>query len=96
MPPIVSHIEIARPPTDVFSYVPDPSRFAEWQNDVVSGRMEGGGPPGVGSRIITTRRIGPTELTQTQEITEINPPRSWAVHGINGPIGPTRTLPSSL
>ncbi len=35
MPPIVSHIEIARPPDEVFSYVTDPSRFTEWQADVV-------------------------------------------------------------
>jgi uncharacterized protein YndB with AHSA1/START domain len=82
----VSHIEIARPPDEVFSYVTDPSRFAEWQDDVVSGRIQGEGPPGVGTRIITTRRIGRTELTQTQEITEMSPPRSWAVRGVDGPI----------
>jgi hypothetical protein len=28
MPPIVSEIEIARLPDEVFSYVTDPSRFA--------------------------------------------------------------------
>ncbi len=33
MPPIVLTIEIARPPDEVFSYVTDPSRFAEWQED---------------------------------------------------------------
>ncbi len=46
MPPIVSSIEIARPPDEVFSYIIDPSRFAEWQYDVVSVRIEGGGPQG--------------------------------------------------
>jgi uncharacterized protein YndB with AHSA1/START domain len=88
MPPIVSSIEIARPPEEVFSYVTDPSRFAEWQHDVVSVRMEGGRPPGVGSRFTTTRRIGGTERTMTQEITEIDAPRSWAAHGVDGPIRP--------
>jgi len=88
MPPMVSSIEIARPPDEVFSYVTDPSRFAEWQNDVVSVRIQGGRPPGVGSRFTTTRRIGGTERTMTQEITEISPPRSWAVHGVDGPIRP--------
>jgi uncharacterized protein YndB with AHSA1/START domain len=86
MPPIVLIIEIARPPDEVFSYVTDPSRFAEWQEDAVRGGREGGGPPGVGSRFTTTRRIGRAEQTTTSEITEINPPRSWAAHGVNGPI----------
>jgi uncharacterized protein YndB with AHSA1/START domain len=85
MPPIVSSIEIARPPDEVFSYVTDPLRFPDWQSDVVSVRMEGDRPPGVGSRFTTTRRIGGTERTMTQEITEIRPPqelgrsrRRWA------------------
>jgi Polyketide cyclase / dehydrase and lipid transport len=58
MPPIVLTIEIARPPDEVFSYVTDPSRFAEWQQEAARGRREGGGPPGVDSRFTTTRRIG--------------------------------------
>jgi len=88
MPPIVSTFEIARPPDEVFSYVTDPLRFAEWQNDVVSVRIEGGRPLSVGSRFTTTRRIGRVKRTMTQEITEISPPRSWAVRGVDGPIRP--------
>jgi uncharacterized protein YndB with AHSA1/START domain len=90
--PIVSSIEIARPPDEVYSYATDPSRFAEWQDDVVSVRLEGGRPPGVGSRFTTTRRIGRAERTMTQEITEISPPRSWAAHGIAGPIRPNANI----
>jgi uncharacterized protein YndB with AHSA1/START domain len=92
MPPIVSSIEIARPPDEVFSYVTDPLRFPNWQSDVVSVRMEGHRPPGVGSRFTTTRRIGGTERTMTQEITEISPPRSWAAHGVDGPIRPAANI----
>jgi uncharacterized protein YndB with AHSA1/START domain len=88
MPSIVSIIEIARPPDEVFSYVTDPSRFAEWQHDVVSVRVAEGRPPSVGSRFTTTRRIGRSERTMTQEITENMPPKSWAVHGVDGPIRP--------
>jgi uncharacterized protein YndB with AHSA1/START domain len=92
VPPIVHTIEIARPPDEVFSYVTDPSRFAEWQHDVVSVRIEGGRPPSGGSRFTTTRRIGRTERKMTQEITEINPPRSWAAHGVAGPIRPNANI----
>ncbi len=86
MAPIVSSVEIARRPEDVFSYVSDPSRLAEWQDSVVSAHVEGGGPPAVGSKAITTRRIGRGERTMTMELTEMTAPRSWAVRGIDGPV----------
>jgi uncharacterized protein YndB with AHSA1/START domain len=86
MAPIVTSIDVARPPEEVFGYVIDPSRFVEWQEGVVSGRMEGDGPHGVGSRCITTRRIGGSDRASTQEITEFDPPRTWADRGIDGPI----------
>ncbi len=92
MPPIVSSIEIDRPPDEVFSYVTDPARFAEWQNDVVAVRIEGGRAPSVGSRFTTTRWIGGAERTVTQEITRIHVPSSWAARGVSGPITPNVTI----
>ena len=89
MAPIESSIDIARPPDEVFAYLADPSRFAEWQLDVVRVDVEGGGPPGLGARFTTTRRIGGVERTMTQEVTELRPPMSWAVHGVDGPIRPS-------
>jgi uncharacterized protein YndB with AHSA1/START domain len=87
MSPIVSTIEITRPPDEVYSYVTDPSRFAEWQADVVSVRLEG--PPlAVGSLYTTTRRMGTTQRTMTQEVVEVVPGRRWAVRGVDGPIRP--------
>ena len=43
MAPIVSTIEVTRPPEEVFAFVTDPTRLREWQDGVVSARMEGGG-----------------------------------------------------
>ena len=88
MSPITSHIEIARPAEDVFAYATDPSRFSEWQDDVVSARIEAGQAPGVGSRFTTIRRIGRGERAMTQEITESRPPTNWAAHGVDGPVRP--------
>jgi uncharacterized protein YndB with AHSA1/START domain len=85
MPPIVSSIEIPRPPEEVFAYVTDPSRLQEWQESAVSSRAEGG-PRAVGSKAITTRKIGRGERTMTMETTNISPPRSWAARGIDGPV----------
>lgn len=86
MAPIVSGIEIGRPPEAVFAYVSDPSRLAEWQDSVVRAHAEGDGAPAVGSKAITTRRIGRGERTMTMELTEIDAPRNWAVRGIDGPV----------
>jgi uncharacterized protein YndB with AHSA1/START domain len=89
MPPIVSSFEIARPPEEVYSYLTDPSRFPEWQHDVVRVRIQGGRPPGVGTRFTTIRRIGRVEQTTTQEITKLDPPWSWAARGVDGPFRPS-------
>ena len=86
MAPIVSSIEIARRPADVFAYVMDPARLPEWQESLLSTRTEGSGPPTVGSRLIQTRRVGRSERTMTSELTELAPPSSWAARGIDGPV----------
>lgn len=83
---IVSDVEIARPPEEVFRYVTDPARFGEWQSGVVSGHIEGDGQPRVGSRCVMIRRIGGAERTSVSEITQIAPPGAWAIRGIDGPI----------
>jgi len=84
--PITNSVEIARSPEQVFAYVTDPSRLAEWQESAVSTRLEGGDAPAVGSRVVVTRRIGRGERTMTVELTELNAPTSWAVRGIDGPV----------
>jgi uncharacterized protein YndB with AHSA1/START domain len=86
MAPIVSRVEIDRRPEDVFSYVTDASRLTEWQESLVSVRPENGGPAAVGSKIITTRRVGRGERTMTMEMTELSPPKTWAARGIDGPV----------
>jgi uncharacterized protein YndB with AHSA1/START domain len=86
MASIVTSAEIAQPPDDVFRYVTDPSRLAEWQESVVSSRSQESGPPRVGTRVVQTRRMGRREQTMTSEITEIDPPTSWAVRGVDGPV----------
>ena len=88
MAPIASSIEIARPPEEVFAYITDPSRLAEWQQSLVGARPEGGGPLAAGSKVATTRRVGRGERTMTMEVTSMSPPRSWALRGIDGPVRP--------
>jgi uncharacterized protein YndB with AHSA1/START domain len=80
MTPLVSTVEIASPPEEVFAVVTDPERFSEWQRDVVSVHML------EGSTFTTTRRFAGAKRTMTQQITRSEPPQSFAVRGIDGPL----------
>ena len=44
MPPITTSTEVNRPAQDVFAYATDPTRFAEWQQGVIDGHMDGPDP----------------------------------------------------
>ena len=88
MPPIVTTAEIERSASEVFAYATDPTRFKEWQKGVVDGHMDGpaDGTPAVDAKCVTTRRIGGASRPSTSELTHIDPPKSWGVRGIDGPI----------
>ena len=90
MAPIVTSAEVDRPAADVFAYVTDPTRFNEWQKGVVEGHMDGPGggtqAPALGAKCVTTRRIGGANRPSTSELVRIDPPRTWGVQGIDGPI----------
>jgi Polyketide cyclase / dehydrase and lipid transport len=90
MPAIVASTEVERPAAEVFVYATDPTRFSEWQKGVVEGHMDGPaddtGTPAVGTRCLTTRRIGGANRPATSELVHIDPPRTWGVRGLDGPI----------
>jgi uncharacterized protein YndB with AHSA1/START domain len=81
MAAIQESIEISRPPDEVFSYATDFSQFSSWQQRVVSARQHGGEPLAVGSTAAVTRRVGPRQVTTTEEITALDPPTTWQVRG---------------
>ena len=86
MAPIVTTIQVDRCADDVFAYASDPTRFHEWQQGVVNGHLGADGMPKVGTRCHTTRRIGGADRRSISEVTHIDPPRTWGVRGIDGPI----------
>lgn len=88
MAAISESIEISRRPEDVFAYIDELSRHGEWQQQIVSVRVDTDGPTRVGTRATETRRVGGREQTMTYEVTEHSPPRSFAFRGIDGPIRP--------
>jgi len=76
MPPIVTSAEIERPAAEVFAYATDPARFSEWQKGVVDGHMDGPangtGTPAVGTKCVTTRRIGGANRPSTAELVHVD------------------------
>src|SRR5690349_14790354 len=93
MPPIVTTAEIDRPATRVFARATDPALFSQWQKGVEDGHLDapadGSQLPPVGTKCVTTRRIGGASRPVTSELTHIDPPRTWGVRGTDGPIRAT-------
>ena len=69
MPPIVTTAEIDRSAARVFACATDPSLFSQWQKGVEDGHLEGPADgtrvPSVGTKCVTTRRIGGASLPVT-------------------------------
>jgi uncharacterized protein YndB with AHSA1/START domain len=85
---IRASIDIARQPSDVFAYLDDLSRQGEWQEQVRSVQVDTSGPTRVGSQATTVRHVGGRDQTISFEVTEHDPPRSFAFRGLNGPLRP--------
>lgn len=86
VPAITASTEIDRPADVVFAYATDPTCFAEWQKGVVDGALESDGTAKVGDLCTTTRRIGFAKRPVTSELAHLDPPRTWGVRGVDGPI----------
>jgi Polyketide cyclase / dehydrase and lipid transport len=89
MAPTVATAVVDRPAAQVFAYAIDPAHFREWQQGLIDGHLDPPGPPQVGARCVTTRRIGGASRAVTSEVTHIDPPRTWGVRGIDGPVRAT-------
>jgi hypothetical protein len=62
------------------------------RNHAANGVPDPRSPAQRGLQAYTTRRIGGVEYGYTQEITELNPPGSWAVRGVDGPFRPSADI----
>ena len=89
MAPTIACTVVDRPAAEVFAYATDPAYFREWQQGLIEGHLDPPGPAQVGAKCLTTRRIGGANRVVTSEVTHINPPRTWGVRGIDGPIRAT-------
>ncbi|MFE2168297.1 SRPBCC family protein [Streptomyces sp. NPDC059447] len=88
MTAISNTIDISRSPDEVFTYVTDPTHLPEWQDSAVSAVPMGDLPVHVGSQVVVTRKVGKRRIPTKMEFTELDRPRSWHLHGIEGAVRP--------
>ncbi|MFF6916750.1 SRPBCC family protein [Streptomyces sp. NPDC012466] len=79
-------IDVDCRPEEVYQYVMDASRMPEWQLSAVSAERLDEGPVGVGTKVRVTRHVGRRVMPMTMEVTEYDPPRSWGMRGVDGPV----------
>ncbi len=89
MAPIIASTAVNRPAAQYFAYASDPARFHEWQQGLIDAHLDPPGPAQVGTKCLTTRRIGGANRAVTSVLTHIDAPRTWGVRGIDGPIRAT-------
>ena len=89
---ITSSVDIDRPQADVFAYLDQLDRHAEWQEALSSVRLAGDGPVRVGTRAIETRKVPGGEREMSYELTAHDPPRTSSWRGLDGPIRPNGTV----
>jgi uncharacterized protein YndB with AHSA1/START domain len=89
MAPVIAAADVDRPAAEVYAYATDPAKFQKWQAGLIEGHLDRPGPPEIGAKCITTRRIGGADRVVTSEFTQLDPPRTWAIRGIDGPIRAT-------
>ncbi|MFI1812239.1 SRPBCC family protein [Streptomyces sp. NPDC020422] len=84
---IKASVDIDRRPEDVYDYVTDPSHLPEWQESAVKASRIGA-TAGGGQQVRVTRHMGRRDIDTNVELTATDRPRSWHVHGIDGPVRP--------
>jgi uncharacterized membrane protein len=89
---ITDTIEINRPAEEVFGYLDQLDRHAEWQTSLVSVKIETEGPTRVGTRVLERRNVPGGLRDIPYEVTEYEPPRKSAFRGTAGPVRPVGTV----
>jgi uncharacterized protein YndB with AHSA1/START domain len=92
MTPITASIEIDRTPQDVFAYASDPVRQTEWQEGLLSVKLETDGPVGVGTKAVDTRKVPGGTREFPFEMTEFDAPNRMSFQVTDGPVRPSGTM----
>ena len=83
---VEASVDIDRPIDEVFAYVADPAKTPEWSSMALECSLEGSGPIGVGSRIMTVGKFLGRRAESTSEVTRYDPPHKFSLRVVSGPI----------
>jgi uncharacterized protein YndB with AHSA1/START domain len=76
--------DIARPPSEVFTYLTDAESLPEWQSSAVEAHWEG--EKTRGSHIKEVRKFLGRRMDSELEVTEYEPDRRFALKVLSGPV----------
>ena len=85
-------IVIDRPAEEVFAYLDQLDRHGEWQDSLLSAKVETEGPTRVGTRVVERRKVPGGARDIPYEITVHEPPRKASFRGTAGPVRPVGTV----
>ena len=85
-------VEIEATPAEVFAFVSDLERIAEWQAGVVRSHVITPGPTRVGTRFEETAKVGPWRLETRCEVVAFDPPRAMRFTASSKPLDYAGTL----
>ena len=85
-------IVIDRPAGEVFAYLDQLDRHGEWQDSLLSAKVETEGPTRVGTRVVERRKVPGGARDIPYEITVHEPPRKASFRGTAGPVRPVGTV----
>src|SRR5919201_726285 len=77
-------VDIARPPSDVFAYLTDPTNLPEWQSSAIEAHWEGEKAPG--AHVKEVRKFLGRRMESELEVTEYEPDRRFALKVLSGPV----------
>jgi carbon monoxide dehydrogenase subunit G len=75
---------VHRPPIEVFGYMTDPAKLAEWQTSKVSVQPLTDGPPRLGYMIKERTKMGLRQWDQVVEFCEFEPGRAFGTRIVEG------------
>lgn len=75
-----------RSPSEVFDYVSDFGRAAEWRVEVVDSSMSPPAPVRLGARLREVSRIAGREVVTESVVDEVSAPTFWSFAHVSGPL----------
>ena len=79
-------IIINRPVGEVFDFVTDPAKNAQWQEGLVESRLASPGPMKAGSQVVDVRKFLGRDMESTLEVTALEANKRFVQKVITGPL----------